>query len=193
MSVRKQIARLWELYKRYSIYEETPEAYLHETDVDSLFYQQLFDIFQSQQRRDSNRKSFAIKLLQFCDLKTQQRYIFEEGVNVSKRELTSLAENLRHFIKIFNHASKCIQIPLPKPKVETGSTKSKDNLFAYYYNYIIEHPNRQIRLSFRFGNNNSCISSIKSLSYTAINLFSQNLSILTIANFTTSTRTDLML
>ena len=31
-------------------------------------------------------------------------------------------------------------------------TKSKDNLFAQYYKHIIEHPNRQIHSSFRFGN-----------------------------------------
>ena len=30
---------------------------------------------------------------------------------------------------------------------------SKDNLFAQYYNDIIEQPNGQIRLLFRFGNN----------------------------------------
>ena len=38
---------------------------------------------------------------------------------------------------------------------------SKDNLFAHYYNDIIENPNRQIRLSFRFGNNISCVFSLK--------------------------------
>ena len=104
--------------------------------------------------RGSNKKSFAIKLFQFCDLKTQQRYILEE-VNISKRELTCLVGNLRDFLKTFDQASKCMQIPLPKFKVDIGSTKSKDNLFAHDYNDIIEHPNRQIRLSFQFGNNNS--------------------------------------
>ena len=111
--------------------------------------------------RGSNRKSFAIKLFQVCDLKTQQSYIVQEEVNISKRELTSLVDSLRDFLKTFDHASKCIQIPLPKPKVEIGSTKSKNNLFAHYYNHTIKHPNRQIRLSFRFGNNNSCVFSIK--------------------------------
>ena len=82
-------------------------------------------------------------------------------MNVSKRELTCLVDNLRDFLKTFDQASKCIQIPLPKPKLEIGSTKSKDNLFAHQYNDIIEHPNRQIRLSLRFGNNNSCVFSLK--------------------------------
>ena len=44
----------------------------------------------------------------------------------------------------FDQASKCIQIPLPKPKVEIGSTKSKNKLFAHYCNDIIEHPSRKI-------------------------------------------------
>ena len=87
--------------------------------------------------------------------------ILQEVVNKSKRELTSLVDNLRDFLKTFDHASKCLQIPLPKPKVQIGSTKSKDILFAHYYNDIIEHPNRQIRLSLRPGINNSCVFSIK--------------------------------
>ena len=111
--------------------------------------------------RGSNKKSFAIKFFQFCDLKTQQRYILQEEVDISERELTCLVDSLRDFLKTFDQSRKCTQIPLPKPKVEIGSTKSKDNLFAHYYNDIIEHPKRQIRLSFRFGKNNSCVFSIK--------------------------------
>ena len=163
MSVKKQIPSFCELY---SFNEEIPEEFLDETDVDSFFYQKIFDISQSQHRivrvrRGSNKKSFAIKLFQFCDLKTQQRYILQEEVNISKRELTCLVDNLRDFLKIFDQARKCVQIPLSKLRVEIGSTKSKDNLFDHQYNLIIEHPNRQIRLSFRFGNNESCVFSLK--------------------------------
>ena len=113
--------------------------------------------------RGSNKKSFAIKLFQFWDLETQQRYILQEEVNISKRELTCLVDTLRNFLKTFDQASKCILIPLPKPKAEIGSTKSTENLFAHHYNGIIGHPNRQIRLSFRFGNNNSCVFSLKNI------------------------------
>ena len=193
MSVMKQIPSLCKLY---SFYEEIPEEFLDETDEDSYFYHNTFDNSQSQHRtvrdsRGSNKKSFAIKLFQFCDLKTQQRYILQEEVNISKKELTCLVDNLRDFLKIFVQASKCIQFPLPKPKVEIGSTKSKNKLFAHYYNVIIEHPNRQSRLSFRFGNNISCVCSRKSVNYTAIKLFLQKLSTLTIVKFTISTRTDI--
>ena len=163
MSVKKQIPSLCKLY---TFYEEIPEEFSDETDVDSYFHHNIFDISQSQHRivrvsRGSNKKSFAIKLFQFCDLKTQQRYILQEEVNISKKELTCLVDNLRDFLKTFDQASKCIHIPLPKPEVEIGSTNSKDNLFAHHYNDIIEHPNRQIRLSFRFENNNSCVFSLK--------------------------------
>ena len=163
MSVQKQIHSLC---KFYSVYGETPEEFLDKTDVDRYFYHKIFDISQSQHRilrvsRGSNSRSFAIKLFQFCSLKSQQRYILQEEVNISKRKLTSLVGSLRDFRKTFDHASKCIQIPLPMPKIAIGSTKSKDNPFAHYYNDIIEHLKRQIRLSFRFGNNNSCVFSIK--------------------------------
>ena len=82
-------------------------------------------------------------------------------MNISKKELTCLVDNLRDFLKTFDQASKCIQIPLPKHKVEIGSTKSKYNLFAHHYTDIIEHPNRQIRLSFRLENNKSSVFSLK--------------------------------
>ena len=163
MSVEKQIPSLCKLY---SFYKELPEEFLDETDEDSYFYNHIFDISQSQHRivrvsRGSKKQSFASNLIQCCDLKTQQRYILQEEVNISKRELTCLVDNLRDFLKIFDQASKCIQIPLPKPKVGIGSTKSKNNLLVRHYNDNIEHPNRQIRLSFPFGNNNCCLFSLK--------------------------------
>ena len=55
-------------------------------------------------------------------------------MDISKTELTSLVNSLRDFLNTFDHASKCIQISILKPKVEIGSTKPKDNLFAHYYN-----------------------------------------------------------
>ena len=152
--------------KLFSIYGEKPEEFFDETEVDSYFYPNIFDLSHSQHRivrvsRGSNNKSFAIKLFQFCDIKTQQQYFRQEEVKVSKKELTCFVNTLRDFLKTFDQTSKCIQIQLPKPKVKIGSTKLKDNLFAHYYYDIIEHPNRQNRLSFRLGNNNSCVFSLK--------------------------------
>ena len=100
-------------------------------------------------------------MFRFWDLKAQQCYMLQEEVNISKSELTSLVYSLRDFLKSFDHACKCIQVPLPKLKVEIGYAKSKHNPFAHYYNGIIGHPNAHISLSFRLRKNNSCVFSIK--------------------------------
>ena len=132
-------------------------------------------------------------MFQFSDVKTQQRYILQEEINTSRRELTSLDDSLRDFLKTFDHASKCLQTPLTKPKFEIGYTKSKDNNFAHYYNDIIERPKRQIRLSFPFGNNNSSVFSIKKFELNCNQFILTELSTLTIAKFTISARTDITL
>ena len=161
MSLKKQIPSLCKLY---SFCDEIPEEFSDKTDVDSYFPNNIFDISQFQHRivrgsRRSNKKSFALKLFLFCDLKTLQLSILQEEMSI--RELNCLDDSLRDFFKTYDHASKCLQIPLSKPKVEIVSTKSKDNPVAHYYNDIIEHPNRKIRLSLRFENNISCVFSIK--------------------------------
>ena len=130
-------------------------------------------------------------MFQFCDNKTQQRYILQELVNISRKELSFLVDSLRGFLEAFDKESKSFQIPLPKQQIETGPTKSIDNLFAHYYNDIIEHANRQNRVSFRFGNNKSCVFPSKCLKNAVIILNLQKLSNLTIAKFTVSTRTDI--
>ena len=87
--------------------------FFERTDVASYFNYKLFDISQSQHRivqisKGSNKKSFAIKLFQFCDIKTQQRYVLREEMNITKRELIFLVDTLRDFLKTFDQASKCI-------------------------------------------------------------------------------------
>ena len=127
MSVKKQNPSLC---KHCLSHEKKPQEILDETDVDNCFYYKIFHICRSQHRiarvvRSCNKKSFAIKLFQFWDIKTQQRYILQDEVNFSKGKPTSVGDNLRDFLKTLHHATKCIQIPLPKPKVENRSTKSK--------------------------------------------------------------------
>ena len=92
MSVKKQIPSLCKLY---SFYEKVPEEFSDETDVDRYFYHNIFDISQSQHRivrvsRGSNKKKFAIELFQFCNLKTQQRYILQEEVYPPHQKRTHL-------------------------------------------------------------------------------------------------------
>ena len=163
MSTKKQISSLC---KPYSVYEEIPEEFLDETDVDSYFYHNILDISQSHHRivrvnKGSNKKSFAFKVFQFCNSKLQQRFILKEEVSISKKEIESLLDSLGEFLKAFDQANKISQIPLPKPKFEIGFTKAKDELFSHCYNGIVEHLNRQIRLSFLFEKDKTCVFSIK--------------------------------
>ena len=163
MSTKKQITSLCKLY---SVYEEIPEEFLDETDVDSYVYHNILDISQSHNRivrvsKGSNKKSFAFKVFQFCDSKLQQPFILKEEVSISKKEIESLLDSLGEFLKAFDQANKISQIPLPKPKFEIGFTKAKDELFSHCYKDIAEHLNRQIRISFRFEKNNTCVFFIK--------------------------------
>ena len=163
MSTIKQISSLCKLY---SLYEEIPEEFLDNTDVDSYFFQIILDISQSHNRivrvsKGSNKKSFEFKVFQFCDSKLQQRFILKEEVSISKNEIEFLLNSLGEFLKDFDQANKVSQIPLPKPKFEIGFTKAKDELLSHCYKDIVEHLNRQIRISFRFEKNKTCVSSIK--------------------------------
>ena len=193
MSVKEQTPRLCKLF---SLYEEVPEEFLDETHVDGYFYHNIFDISQSQHRivlvsRGSNKKSFAVKLFQFCDLMTQQRYILKEEVSVSKRVLTSLVDSLLDFPKTFAHASKCLQIPLPKPKVELDlhCHKTISSLITITISLniqidkIVYHSDLETTILAYFPS--------KNLNYMAINLFLQKLSALTVVKVTVSTRTDI--
>ena len=163
MSTKKQISSLCKLY---SVYEEIPEEFLDEPDEDSYFYHNILDVSQSHNpivrvRKGSNKKSFAFKVFQFCDSKLQQRFILKEEVSISKNGTESLLDSLGELLKAFNQANKVSLIPLPKPKLEIGFTKAKDELFSHCYKDIVEHLKRQIRFSFRFEKNNTCVFFIK--------------------------------
>ena len=152
MSTKKQN---FSLCNFYSIYEEKPEEFLDETDIDRYFYHNILDISQSQHRvvrvsKGSTKKSFAFKVFQFCNSKLQQRFILQEEVSVSKKEIESLLDSLGEFLKAFHQATKVSQIPLAKPNFEIGFTKAKDELFTHCYKDIVDQLNRQIWLSFRF-------------------------------------------
>ena len=163
MSTKKQISS-W--CKLYSVYEEIPEEFLDETDVDGYFHRNKLDLSQSHHRifRDSkrsNKKSLGFKVFNFCNSKLQQRFILKEEVSISKKGSESLLDSLGEFPKAFDQASKVSQIPLPKSKFEIGFTIPKDELFCHCYKAVVEHMNRQIRLSFRFQRNKTCVFSVK--------------------------------
>ena len=78
----------------------------------------------------------------------QHRHILRE-VDISEKELKSLVASMCLVLKTVDKASKCTEIRLPKLENEPASKIfKKDNLFAHYCKDIIEHRNRQIRLSF---------------------------------------------
>ena len=76
-------------------------------------------------------------------------------------EIESLLDNLGEFLKAFDQANKVSQVPLTKPKFDIGFTKAKDELFSHCYKNMVEHLNRQVRLSFRFEKNKTCVFSVK--------------------------------
>ena len=138
----------------YTLYEEVPESFLDETDVDSYFYHKILDIALIDIRNDpvskgSNKKTFGFKLLQVCNLKNQQRFILEEEVSVSLEELATILNSLRQCLKQYDKAVKFATLYLlRKQKEEIGFTFFKDDLFAQNFQDIVEHFNRQICLSF---------------------------------------------
>ena len=167
MSTKKQISSLRKLY---SVDEELSEEFLDETDVGSYFYHNILDLSQSHHRtvrvsKGSNKKSFAFKVFLFCDSKLQQRFILKEEVSIFRKETESLLDSLGEILKAFDEFNKVSQTPLPKPKFEIGFTKAKDELFSHCYKDIVEHLNRQIRLSFRFEKNKTCVFSIKNFEH----------------------------
>ena len=118
MSVKKQIRSLCKLY---SIYEEIPEEFLDKTDVDSYFYHNIFDISQShheivQVSRGSNKNSLEIKLFQFRDIKTQQRYVCQEEMNFSKGNSIVWSTFCAIFSKLLIKLANEYRFPYRSPK-----------------------------------------------------------------------------
>ena len=137
------------------------------TDVDNYFYHIDLDIALIDDRivrvsEGSNKRTFAFKLLQLCNLKKQQRFILEEQVSVFLKEIAAILNTLRQFLKQYDKSVKFpASYPLLKPKQEIGFSLFKDELFAKCLQDNKEHCNRQIRLSFRFERNNVCCFSVK--------------------------------
>ena len=106
MSIKKKIPSL---SKFYTLYEEVPESFLDEIDVDSYFYHNTLDLALIDNRivrvsKGSNKKIFALKRFQFCNLKNQQRFILEEEVSVSLKELPPNLNTRRQFLKQYDKA-----------------------------------------------------------------------------------------
>ena len=129
MCTKNQISSLCKLY---SVYEELPEEFLDETDVDCYFYYNILDISQSHNRivrvsKGSNKKSFAFKVFHFCDSKLQQRFILKEEVSISKKEIESLLDSLGEFLKAFIKPTKYCRFLYPNRNLRLDLEKQKTN------------------------------------------------------------------
>ena len=127
MSTKNQISS-W--CKLYSIYEEIPEDFLDETDVDSYFCHNILDISQSHYwivrvSKGSNKKSFAFKVFQFCDSKLQQRFILKEEVSISKKEIESLLDSLSEIFQSFWSSQQSVADSFTQTQIWDWIYKSK--------------------------------------------------------------------
>ena len=83
MSVKSQISTLARLY---TTYEDLPDSFQDESDIDSYFYHNILDVVKKEKRlirlsNGCNRKQFAFKSFIFCDLPNQQRFLLEEDIS----------------------------------------------------------------------------------------------------------------
>ena len=76
--------------------------------------------------RGSNKKSFAIKLFQFCDLKTQQRYILQEEVNISQKRTHLFGRQSARFSqKLLIKLASAYRFPYRSPKLRLDLQSQK--------------------------------------------------------------------
>ena len=132
MPAKKQCRSVWKLF---SLYREKQEECLNETDADRFLCNNVFDISQSQPpiarvSKGSNKNSFAVKLLHFCDLKTKQSYSPQEKQKL-QRKTGFFNGQFSWFPQDFCEVKKRVHIPLTKSKIEIRSTNSKKR-FAQY-------------------------------------------------------------
>ena len=130
MSTKKQISSLCKLY---SIYEDIPEKFSVETDVDSYFYHNILDISQSHHRKvpvskRSNEKNFAFKVFQFCDSKFYSNDLFSRKKSAfPKRKLSPYSKVWVIFSKLLIKLTNCRSFHYPNLKLRLDLQKQKTN------------------------------------------------------------------
>ena len=130
MSTKKQISSLCKLY---SVYEEVPEEFLDETDVDNYFFQNTFlDISQSHNRivrvsKGSNKKSFAFKVFQSCsnDSLSRKKSAFP------KRKLSLYSTAWVSFSKLLIKPTKYRRFHYPNQNLRLDLRKQKTNCSVF--------------------------------------------------------------
>ena len=130
-------------------------------DVDS-FLNNIFDFSQSPHRKvHVNKGSYKNFFQSSCSNLAIWRY---SSVITSKKEWTLLKENsllwliiCAIFPELLPNRAGGLQIPLPRPKLQTTYTSSIDNLFEHHYEEIIDNSKRQFCSSFRFQTGLFCV------------------------------------
>lgn len=163
MSLKNQLPALRKLY---SIYEEIPEDFLDETDIDSYFFYNFLNVSTVEGRllrlsRSSNKNSFSFKVFKFDSSKLKQRYLLAQEVTVSKEELSAIFYQLKDFLDQYEKVKKLNYYKLPTPKNPIGYSFGTDDLFCHHVHEIREDPSRHIRLSFRLELDNNWLFSFK--------------------------------
>ena len=163
MSVKE---RFPSLYKLFSFYEEIPEEFLDETDVDSYFYHNIFSISQSQHRllrvsRRFNKKSFAIKLFQFSIywhsnvISSEKKWLYpKENSVVSSTVCAS-------FSKLLIKVASAYRFPYRSPKLRLDLQNQKSISLLITITISLNMQIDKIVYPFDLEKNNSCIFSIK--------------------------------
>ena len=132
-------------------------------------------------------------MFRVCDIKTQQRYFVKEEKSTSRRKSAILLDNLRDVLEAKEQAGESTKIPLPRQKIDIGSTLSKKNLFAHGYKDIREHSNSQIRSIIRFEQSTRSVSlSSQKSTFEETKKTLQRLYTLTMTKHTIFTRTDIL-
>ena len=154
------------LRKLYSIYEEIPENFLDETDIDSYFFYYLLNISTVEGRllrvsRSSNKNSFTFKVFKFDSSKLKQRYFLAQELTVTKQEVAAVIYQLSDFVEQYKKVKNSNYYRLPTPKNPFGYSFATDDLFCHHVHEIREDPSRHIRLSFRLGLDNNWLFSFK--------------------------------
>ena len=138
------------------------------------------------------QKSLAIKLFLFCDLKTQQRYILQEEVNISKRCFSSLVDSLRDFLKTFDEFYTSVYIletPNTKLNLDLQSEKTTSLLLTLQISLNIKIDVFVFHCDFK----TTILASFpsESLNYKVIYSYLQKVSTLIMTKFTTLTGTNI--
>ena len=194
MSVKKQIPSLCKLY---SFYEEMPEEFSDETEVNSYFYHNIFYISESQHRivrvsKGSNIKSFAIKLSKFVICR-RNSFISSERWIFPKKDSVLLSAACAIFSKFLLKRASVYRFHKPNPKLGLNlqSQSTLSLLIAIKISLNIQINKFVYRSDFK----TRILASFhkKSLTYMVINSHLQKSSALSITNFTTYSRTDITL